>query len=199
MALPLPSHRPRGLSSRAARTALGAGFEKEPLGHDGGEAYRRANQGACAWGCVNLGALPEQGGIVPAGMARLAPRGGSSLVAGLVICALGGVIAGYIPMLGCRTCVRCGHHLGCAQPIAGAATSPHVDAGGGRSSRGAGRHGAKRSRCLRWAGTWDGMGRAYRAADCRSRFRLRSLGAARSHSSASMPSSCSRWTPPLPT
>lgn len=45
--------------------------------------------------------LPEQGGIVPTEGGAQAPRGGSSLVAALVICALGGVIAGYIPMLGC--------------------------------------------------------------------------------------------------
>lgn len=45
--------------------------------------------------------LSEQGGIVPTEGGAQAPRGGSSLVAGLVICALGGVIAGYIPMLGC--------------------------------------------------------------------------------------------------
>ena len=45
--------------------------------------------------------LSEQGGIVPTEGGAKAPRGGSSLVAGLVICALGGVIAGYIPMLGC--------------------------------------------------------------------------------------------------
>lgn len=44
---------------------------------------------------------PEQGGIVPAGDGAQAPRGGSSLIVGLVICALGGAIAGYIPMLGC--------------------------------------------------------------------------------------------------
>ncbi len=43
----------------------------------------------------------SQGGIVPMGDGAQAPRGGSSLLAGLVICALGGVIAGYIPMLGC--------------------------------------------------------------------------------------------------
>ena len=54
------------------------------------------------WDASNSkGASPEQGGIVPAGDGAQAPRGGSSLVAGLVICALGGVIAGYIPMLGC--------------------------------------------------------------------------------------------------
>lgn len=45
--------------------------------------------------------LPEQSGIVPTEGGAQAPRGGSSLVAGLVICSLGGVIAGYIPMLGC--------------------------------------------------------------------------------------------------
>ena len=46
-------------------------------------------------------ASPGQGGIVPVGDDAKAPRGGSSLVAGLVICALGGAIAGYVPMLGC--------------------------------------------------------------------------------------------------
>ena len=54
------------------------------------------------WNASNSrGDSPEQGGIVPTGDGAQAPRGGSSLVAGLVICALGGVIAGYIPMLGC--------------------------------------------------------------------------------------------------
>ncbi|MEE8674883.1 DUF2232 domain-containing protein [Tractidigestivibacter scatoligenes] len=59
----------------------------------------------------------EQGGIVPAGDGAQAPRGRSSLVAGLVICALGGVIAAYIPMLGCFA-------IGCGAVITLAARSP---------------------------------------------------------------------------
>ncbi|MCI2155647.1 MAG: YybS family protein [Olsenella sp.] len=60
---------------------------------------------------------PEQGEIVPAGSGAKAPRGGSSLVAGLVICALGGVIAAHIPMLGCFA-------IGCGAVITLAAHSP---------------------------------------------------------------------------
>ena len=60
---------------------------------------------------------PGQGGIVPVGDDAKAPRGGSSLVAGLVICALGGVIAAHIPMLGCFA-------IGCGAVITLAAHSP---------------------------------------------------------------------------